>query len=118
VLIWCFVVNLGRIRKNSRLQIRRNHLEYWNDEELYIRFRLSKNTVVLLLEEIRGNIQHNTNWSTLASRLMPSVVCELNERTIFFPHFCFLFVGCSPCFFFTRQLFCWSPTSPINLFHL
>jgi hypothetical protein len=37
-----FVVNLGRIRKNPRLQIRRNHLEYWDDQEFYIRFRLSK----------------------------------------------------------------------------
>ncbi|KAJ3620693.1 hypothetical protein MTP99_004621 [Tenebrio molitor] len=58
-----FVVNLGGIRKNPRLQIRRNHLEYWDDQEFYIRFRLSKNTVVLLLEEIRENIQHNTNWN-------------------------------------------------------
>jgi hypothetical protein len=113
------VVNLGRIRKNPRLQIRRNHLEYWNDEEFYIRFT-SKNTVVLLLEEIRENIQHNTNspclkssfspshtrfklvhfsFNTFASRLMLSIVCELNETAIF-PTFLFSLCWLLSLFFF------------------
>jgi hypothetical protein len=132
------VVNLGRIRKNPRLQIRRNHLEYWNDEEFYIRFT-SKNTVVLLLEEIRENIQHNTNspclkssfspshtrfklvhfsFNTFASRLMPSIVCELNERAMF-PHiFVFSLLVTVRFFFLSRQLLVKSPpTSPIKLFH-
>jgi hypothetical protein len=68
------VVDLAGIRKNPRLQDGRNHLECWNDEEFYIRFRLSKNTVVLLLEEVREGIQHNTNWSCLGRSFSPSHV--------------------------------------------
>jgi hypothetical protein len=44
---------LGRIRKNPRLQIRRNHLEYWNNDEFYIRFRLSKK---------RGSVTGGNSW--------------------------------------------------------
>jgi hypothetical protein len=57
-----FVVNLGRIRKIPRFHIRKGHFHHWDDQEFYNRYRLSKESVVILLEQIDGKIRNATNW--------------------------------------------------------
>ena len=57
-----FVVRLGRIRKVPRIQIRKDHFNYWDDQEFYCRFRLSKESVTNLLHSIHDVIKHPTNW--------------------------------------------------------
>lgn len=43
-------------RRPRQLRQRPNHFDIWNDEEFRARFRLSKNTVSLVVDEIRNNI--------------------------------------------------------------
>jgi hypothetical protein len=49
-----FVVNLDRTRKD--------HFHYWDDQEFYNRYRIFKESVIMLLEQIDGNIRNATNW--------------------------------------------------------
>lgn len=42
------------------LRSRIDHLTYWNDEEFFQRFRLSKQAVQFVLELIEDHLQHRT----------------------------------------------------------
>jgi hypothetical protein len=62
------VEHLARPRKVPRVQMRKDH--YWDDEEFYRRFRLSKETIVLLLDQITDAIKHPTNWYVIIRKNM------------------------------------------------
>jgi hypothetical protein len=57
-----FVEHLERPRKRRRYQERKNHLDYWDDQEFYNRFRFSKPSVRRILEKIEEAIKSPTNW--------------------------------------------------------
>jgi hypothetical protein len=58
-----FVEHLERPRKRRRYQERKNHLDYWDDQEFYNRFRFSKPSVRRILEKIEEAIKSPTNWN-------------------------------------------------------
>jgi hypothetical protein len=64
------VEHLARPRKVPRVQMRKDHFNYWDDEEFYRRFRLSKETIVLLLDQITDAIKHPTNWYVIIRKTM------------------------------------------------
>lgn len=44
------------------LRPRTDHFTKWNDDEFYNRFRMSKPTVALILEQIERDLQNRTEW--------------------------------------------------------
>ncbi|XP_068083427.1 putative nuclease HARBI1 [Anabrus simplex] len=52
---------LRRVRKVKRIRPRPNNFEEWDDEEFVKRFRLTKLTALLVLDEIRDQLEHATN---------------------------------------------------------
>jgi hypothetical protein len=61
---------LARPRKVPRFQMRKDYFNYWDDYEFYRRFRLSKETIVLLLGQITDAIKHPTNWYMIVRKNM------------------------------------------------
>ncbi|KAJ8953052.1 hypothetical protein NQ314_007427 [Rhamnusium bicolor] len=57
-----YVEHIERPRKARRYQERKNHINYWDDEEFYNRFRFTKPSVHLILEKIEDGIKSTTNW--------------------------------------------------------
>ncbi|KAJ8933645.1 hypothetical protein NQ314_006410, partial [Rhamnusium bicolor] len=58
-----YVEHIERPRKARRYQERKNHINYWDDEEFYNRFRFTKPSVHLILEKIEDGIKSTTNWN-------------------------------------------------------
>lgn len=56
-----FIVDNIKPRKAYKVQERINHMEKWNDEEFFIRFRLMKHTILMLLEMIEEQLTFKTD---------------------------------------------------------
>jgi len=48
--------------RDYNLRERIDHFNKWNDEEFFNRFRLSKQTVTVLLAQIEANLRNRTEW--------------------------------------------------------
>lgn len=48
-------------RRQRQFRVRENHFQKWNDDEFHSRFRLSKGTVRMLIDEISPQLQVPTN---------------------------------------------------------
>lgn len=50
------------IRRTRVIRYRPNHFERWDDCEFYNRFRMSKQTAKLILNQIAPRIENKTKW--------------------------------------------------------
>lgn len=51
-----------RVHRERHIRPRVDHFSIWDDMEFYKRFRMSKQSAHMVLEQIRHKIQNPTNW--------------------------------------------------------
>lgn len=56
------LILVANVRREKRIQFRTNHFNYWDDIEFFDRFRMSKNSAYIVLEQIRSQIENATKW--------------------------------------------------------
>lgn len=52
---------IGYARRTKVIRLRPNHFDIWGDAEFYNRFRMSKQTAKMVLNQIASRIENKTN---------------------------------------------------------
>lgn len=53
---------IARVRREKRVRWRTDHFNYWDDIDFFDRFRMSKHSAYIVLEQIRSKIENKTRW--------------------------------------------------------